>query len=203
MKRIQLKQYGVGRYEDVSPFPLGDLEIELLGIPSYSGEFRFVAHCNGVKCAESTVSATQNRVKIPRDKLNAGRLSCFVSHYGKGTEVKRYLVEDLIVSELETDLFAYPEIADMEQRIEKLSASLAAEKAARIRLEEKSGEDIAYTREIVLGLLKFAFEDYRENVYLHGGTFEEFLQCYGIDLSEIPEEKIKKIKGEKENAEID
>ena len=40
MKTIQLKQYGMGRYGDVSPFPMGDLEIELQGLPSYEGKFR-------------------------------------------------------------------------------------------------------------------------------------------------------------------
>ena len=196
MKTIQLKQYGMGRYGDVSPFPMGDLEIELQGLPSYEGEFRFVAQCNGVKCAECRVTPMQNRVNIPRDKLTAGRFSCFVSHYSKGKEVKRYLVEDLIITDLVSGLHAYPEIAEMERRIEKLSASLTEEKLARIRLEEKSAEDIAYAVEIACGLLKFAYEDYRENVYLHGGTFDEFLKAYGLDLSKLPEEKIKEIKGE-------
>lgn len=66
MKTIQLKQYGMGRYGDVSPFPMGDLEIELQGLPSYEGEFRFVAQCNGVKCAECRVTPMQNRMNIPR-----------------------------------------------------------------------------------------------------------------------------------------
>lgn len=117
MKTIQLKANGMGRYGDVSPFPMGDLEIELVGIPSYSGEFRFVAQCNGAKCTESTVSAAQNRVKIPRDKLTAGRFSCFVSHYSKGTEVKRFPVEDLLITELNASVNADPEIADMSRRI--------------------------------------------------------------------------------------
>ena len=53
MKTIILKQNGMGRYGDVSPFPMGDLEIELQGIPTYSGEFRFLAYCNNVKCSET------------------------------------------------------------------------------------------------------------------------------------------------------
>lgn len=142
MKTIQLKMNGMGRYGDVSPFPMGDLEIELVGIPSYSGEFRFVAQCNGVKCAESTVSAVQNRVNIPRDKLTAGRFSCFVSHYSKGTEVKRFPVEDLLITELNASVSADPEIAQMRREIETLkgltahlekmvqSLTAAAEKAA-------------------------------------------------------------------------
>ena len=196
MKTIQLKVNGMGRYGDVSPFPMGDLEIELVGIPSYSGEFRFVALCNGVKCAESTVSATQNRVKIPRDKLTAGRFSCFVSHYSKGMEVKRFPVEDLLITELNASVSADPEIADMSRRIAALERQAEEERKARVQTDTEAKETIEYALDIALALVKFAFEDYRENVYLHGGSFEEFLQTYGIDLSKISAEKIKKIKGE-------
>lgn len=196
MKTIQLKVNGMGRYGDVSPFPVGDLEIELVGIPSYSGEFRFVAQCNGVKCAESTVSAAQNRVKIPRDKLTAGRFSCFVSHYSKGTEVKRFPVEDLLITELNASVSADPEIADMSRRIAALERQAEEERKARVQTDMEAKETIEYALDIALAIVKFAFEDYRENVYLHGGSFEEFLQTYGIDLSKISAEKIKKIKGE-------
>ena len=147
MKTIQLKMNGMGRYGDVSPFPMGDLEIELIGIPSYSGEFRFVAQCNGIKCAESTVSAAQNRVKIPRDKLTAGRFSCFVSHYSKGTEVKRFPVEDLLITELNASVNADPEIADMSRRIavlerqaQSLQQDLNAEKQAREEMLNASAD---------------------------------------------------------------
>ncbi len=196
MKTIQLKMNGMGRYGDVSPFPMGDLEIELIGIPSYSGEFRFVAQCNGIKCAESTVSAAQNRVKIPRDKLTAGRFSCFVSHYSKGTEVKRFPVEDLLITELNASVSADPEIAEMSRRIAELERQAEEERKARVQTDTEAKEAIEYALDIALALVKFAFEDYRENVYLHGGSFEEFLQTYGIDLSKISAEKIKKIKGE-------
>lgn len=196
MKTIQLKVNGMGRYGDVSPFPMGDLEIELVGIPSYSGEFRFVAQCNGAKCAESTVSATQNRVKIPRDKLTAGRFSCFVSHYSKGTEVKRFPVEDLLITELNASVSADPEITEMSRRIAALERQAEEERKARVQTDTEAKETIEYALDIALALVKFAFEDYRENVYLHGGSFEEFLQTYGIDLSKISAEKIKKIKGE-------
>lgn len=210
MKTIQLKANGMGRYSDVSPFPVGDMEIELIGIPSYSGEFRFVALCNGAKCTESTVSAAQNRVKIPRDKLTAGRFSCFVSHYSKGMEVKRFPVEDLLITELNASVSADPEIAQLSRRISALEQQgqsilkeLIAEKNARQTAEKEAREATEYAQAIALGLVRFAFEDYRENVYLHGGSFEEFLQAYGIDLSKLPEEKIKEIKGENDNAEIE
>lgn len=203
MKRIQLKQNGMGRYIDVSPFPMGDLELELIGIPSYSGEFRFIAQCNGIKCTESTVSTANNLVIIPRDKLTAGHFSCFVSHYSKGTEVKRFPVEDLLVFDLNESMYADPEIAQMTRRIMVLEQQVKQEQTARIIAENQAKEAIEYVRDISLALVKFAFEDYRENVYLHGGSFETFLQTYKIDLSKIPEEKMKEIKGEDNNVEIE
>lgn len=203
MKTIQLKANGMGRYGDVSPFPMGDLEIELVGIPSYSGEFRFVAQCNGAKCTESTVSAAQNRVKIPRDKLTAGRFSCFVSHYSKGTEVKRFPVEDLLITELNASVNADPEIADMSRRIavlerqaQSLQQDLNAEKQAREEMLNASADAFIYYKQLIFGLLKFAYKDYRENVYLNGGSFEDFLQEFGIDLSKSFQKEINEIKGE-------
>lgn len=203
MKTIQLKINGMGRYGDVSPFPVGDMELELVGIPSYSGEFRFVALCNGVKCAESTVSATQNRVKIPRDKLTAGRFSCFVSHYSKGTEVKRFPVEDLLITELNASVSADPEVAQMSRRIaaletkaQRLQQDLNAEKQAREEMLNTTADAFTYYKQIIFGLLKFAYKDYRESVYLNGGSFENFLQEFGIDLSKSFQKEIDEIKGE-------
>lgn len=210
MKTIQLKQHGIGRYGDVSPFPLGDLEIEIVGIPACSGDFRFIGECNNARCAEYTVSAAQNVVKIPRDKLSAGRFSCFVSHYSNGTEVKRYPVEDLLVTELNGAFTADPEIAQLRRDFdalkrqgEELQKAFNLEKIARENAEREIKDALEYAQEIALALVKFAFEDYRENAYLQGGTFEDFLQAYGFDLSQIPEEKIKEIKGDHENVEID
>ena len=210
MKTIQLKVNGMGRYGDVSPFPMGDLELELVGIPSYSGEFRFVALCNGVKCAESTVSATQNRVKIPRDRLTAGRFSCFVSHYSKGMEVKRFPVEDLLITELNANASADPEIAQLSRKIaaletqaQKLQQALNAETQAREEMLNASADAFTYYKQMIFGLLKFAYKDYRENVYLNGGSFEDFLQEFGIDLSKSFQKEIDEIKGENDNAEIE
>ena len=202
MKTIQLK-HGIGRYSDVSPFPLGDLELVIEGIPATSGEFRFISKCNGEKCAECSVSAAYNRVTVYADKLAAGRFSCFVSHYLNGVEVKRYRVEDLLITELNGSMTADPEIALLRRKVaalekqgEALSQDLCAERAAREQAEKAAAEEAAYTLALALGLLRFAYEDFRENVYLHGGTFEEFLKAYDIDLSGVDEERIKEIKGE-------
>lgn len=204
MKTIILKQNGMGRYGDVSPFPMGDLEIELQGIPTYSGEFRFLAYCNNVKCSENTVTAANNRVSIPREKLVAGRFSCVVIHYSKGTEVKRFPVEDLLVTQLETGFQAFPELAQMEQRISALERGLNEERESRIAYVRNSEERMtalvqehaAKERKLTLALMKFAYKDYRENVYLESGSFEDFLEEFGFDQTALSDEEIKFIKGE-------
>lgn len=147
MKTIQLKQYGKGRYVDVSPFPLGELELEIQGIPPHIGDFRFLGYNNGSKCAESTVSAAENRIKISRGKLTAGVFSCFVSRYSKGVEVKRFPVEDLLIIELAGKLYADPETAEIERKLAEAEREIksvkkcAAELALRLESEIKTREE--------------------------------------------------------------
>ena len=190
MKTIQLKQRGIGRYSDVSPFPLGDLEIEIVGIPNISAEFRYVAKCNDIKVAELTVSAAKSRVTISQDKLTA------VQQYNKGVMTKIFLIEELLITEVNGTLAADPEIEQMRRKIAALAESFEEEKKARKTAETEMKEAQKYAHEVAAGLLKFAYEDYRENVYLSGGTFEEFLNAYGIETKGFTEEEIKNMKGE-------
>ena len=117
---IQLKN-GLGRYGDSVPFPIGNLSLVINGIPQTSGDFRFIGFSNGKKCVESSITPTFNKVTVPAEKLEAGRFSCYVSHYMKGVEIKRYLVEDLIVTDLNASLTADPEIARMQREIDSLN----------------------------------------------------------------------------------
>ncbi len=196
MKTIQLKQRGIGRYSDVSPFPLGDLEVEIVGIPNISAEFRYVAKCNDIKVAELTVSAAKSRVTISQDKLTAGRFSCAVQQYNKGVMTKIFLIEELLITEVNGTLAAAPEIEQMRRKIAALAESFEEEKKARKTAETEMKEAQKYAHEVAAGLLKFAYEDYRENVYLTGGTFEEFLNAYGIETKGFTEKEIKNMKGE-------
>ena len=134
MRTIYLKS-GVGRYNDVSPFPLGELSLELSGLPDISAEFRFVATCNGIKCAHEAVSAAQNRVTISADKLSAGRFSCHVEQYVRGELVKVFKVEDLLVTDLAGELRADPEVAQLFRRVESLEDLKSAVKALEIALK--------------------------------------------------------------------
>ena len=194
MHILTIKEKGLGRYSDVSPFPLGDLEIDIQGIPNYNGEFRFFGACNGVQCAFETVTAAQSRVTIPRDKLSAGRFSCRVVHYIGGKEVRIFKAEDLLITDVATDFSAVPEIVALEEKIGELSTSLDKEKTARADAEAKAKDAKEYADNILIGLVRFAYADYRQNVYLDGTpNFDGFLQAFKINFSE--EDKIK-VKGE-------
>lgn len=153
MKTIQLKEFGIGRYSDVSPFPLGDLELDIQGIPNYNGDFRFVAEINGVKCAESTLTAAQRRVIIPCNKLNAGRLSCRVIHYMQGKEVRIFKIEDLLITDLNAGLSAYPEIANMTAKIDTLESALAESQKTNAALLEALKTETEKLNEIEKRLL--------------------------------------------------
>lgn len=211
MKTIQLKQHGLGRYTDVSPFPLGDLEIELQGVPVFNGEYRFIAFCNGSKVSENTVTTSKNVVIISRDKLNAGRFSCYLSHYLKGMEVKRFPIEDLLISDVNSDIYAQPEIAVLEQNIRLLRQEVEREKQIRTQAVEQVktscqeildrynvAQELLFKTQRTLSvcLIKFAYKDYLENVYLESGTFDDFLKEFGFNFIEFSPEEIKFIKGE-------
>ena len=124
MKTITLKQVGYGRYDDVSPFPLGALELLLEGIPSYSGEFRFVAACNGVECRLQRVTASQNRVNISADKLTAGWFTSEIQHYSGGVLAKRFLIEPLRIIETEDAAKADPFFGQTEEKLAALENSI-------------------------------------------------------------------------------
>lgn len=142
MKTIQLKSRGIGQYGDGLPFPIGELELQILGFPAYDGEFRFVAECNGVKVCSQAVTPESNIVHIAQEQLSAGRFSCAVWHYVGGEAVKKYPVEDLIITDLSGGLEADPELAQLTRRVAELEA-LTASQAAEISALRQVDADIA------------------------------------------------------------
>ena len=143
MKVIQIKPKGMGLYQDGLPFPVGELELQILGIPAYDGEFRFVAECNGVKVCSQAVTPESNIVHIAQEQLSAGRFSCAVWHYIGGEAVKKYPVEDLIITDLSGGLEADPELAQLTRRVAELEA-LTASQADEISALRQVDADIAH-----------------------------------------------------------
>ena len=142
MKTIQLKSRGIGQYGDGLPFPVGELELQISGVPAYDGEFRFVAECNGVKVCSQAVTPESNIVHIAQEQLSAGRFSCAVWHYIGGEAVKKYPVEDLIITDLSGGLEADPELAQLTRRVAELEA-LTASQADEISALRQVDADIA------------------------------------------------------------
>ena len=221
MREIKLS-LGLGRYQSVSPFPIGDLDLYISGIPKISGDFRLLAWCNGDKIGEYTVSIAQPHVVIPREKLEAGTFSCRVDHYNGSDLVRHYLVEDLIIKELNTDLTAVPEINELREQVKMLETfrvSAAEElytlgknlEDEQIKHEEQKAqneetvralkEENTKTREALVKMVQWAYNVQNEVPYLDGNTADEFIQTLGIELSETEKTAIAigDVKNEQQN----
>ena len=120
MKTVLLNGTGVGRYGDSSPFPIADLDIQIIGIPNSNGEFRFISEMNGERCVVKAVTPSDNSVSIPLDKLEAGRFTAVVNHYYGGKIVRQYRIEDLLISDEYNALIADPQIAELERKVARL-----------------------------------------------------------------------------------
>lgn len=199
MKIIILKPNGIGRYDDVSPFMIVGNGLDLtVKLPALSGEFYFIAENNGNKI----------KLQIPYDGsitlngLSAGELSAQVRHFAKGELIKTYRIEPLLLKEIDGDLAAEPEIIALNREVEEMKQVIAEQHEKAEGLEERLKtvsqeyeERFGKLQLNTLALIKFAFTDYRENVYLGGGNFERFLEEFGLNLTE--EEK-KNLKGEQQ-----
>lgn len=193
MKEIKLNA-GLGRYDNVSPFVLGDLELYISNLPMVSGDFRFLAWCNGTQIGKYTLKRDDPRITIPHDKLEAGKFSCRVDHYNGETLVKRYMIEDLVITDLNTELVGVPEIEDIRSRltaleeaataqakqIETLENALNSEKKTREELENV----VADYRTDLVALIKWAYGVQNDVPYLDGDDLDKFLKRYGISLSD-------------------
>ena len=186
MRTIILKPSGVGRYDDVSPFIITDNRLELkVELPYFNGEFYLVAENNG----KTFKMLLPRHGVISLNELTAGELNAEVKHYLKGELIKVYKIEPLLLKEVDGTLSAMPEIAALKAELSECDKSFR---------EYKQAADLRELRvkNNVTALIKFAFKDYTENVYLGGGSIENFIKEFGFDLSE---EEIKEIIGDEIN----
>lgn len=199
MKTIKLKTNGTGRYDDVSPFIVTDNSLQVAAVlPPFNGEFYLVAENNGT--VQKKLLTRDGAVTI--ENLSAGELNAEVKHYLKGELVKVYKVEPLILKEVDGTLSAMPEIEALHHDISSLERAFG--EYGQIAAEREREREEAFEARLkdietnLLALVRFAYKDYRDNVYLGGGTFGQFLDGFGFKLTD---EQIKTIKGEKENDE--
>ncbi len=193
MKTIILKPNGIGRYDDVSPFILADGKFGLnIVLPNVNGEFYLIVENNGT--TQSHELLRDGAVTI--ENLSAGVLNAEIKHYLKGELIKTYKVEPLILKEVDATLSATPEIADLERVSAELRNTVAEQKRVFDEQIAALSEALENERRKVAALVKFAYADYENNVYLGGGSLEQFLKEFGFRLSE---EEINAIKGVEKN----
>lgn len=194
MKTITLKPNGLGRYEEVSPFIIADKDLELsVELPEVSGIFVLIAENNG-----QTHKKTLEKGKtIKLKNLTAGYLNATVKHYLKGTLIRQYAVEPLVLVEVDTQIKAIPEIEELKQELVALKQEYDEFKTAIAEKYSKLTEDLAKWQQSVNAkleaLIKFAYTDYSNNVYLGGNGLQGFLDEFKFDLTES---EIKALKGD-------
>lgn len=173
MRTIKLFSYGIGRYDDVSPFIIADNIIELkIELPNINGEFYLIAQNNG-KTVKKPLSKYEP-IKI--EELTAGELKAEVKHYLKGILIKTYKIEPLLLKEVDGSISAIPEIKELKNQIKTLSESYESLKKEQSVFVEK-------IRLNIYALIRFAFTDYKNNVYLSGKGFNDFLKEFGFNLT--------------------
>lgn len=181
MRTITLKQSGVGRYDDVSPFIIADNSLELkISLPNFTGEFYFISENNGNK-VKRLIPVDGN---LTVDGLSAGELLASVKHYLKGELIKEYKIEPLILKEVDGKLSAEPEI-------------IAVRREMQVMMKDKESltDDLAEQRKeldelknVAVALLRFAYADYCNNVYLGGESLEGFCEEFGFNLTDEEKE---------------
>ena len=195
MKIIKLKPNGVGRYDSVSPFIVTDNRLELqVELPNFNGEFYLVYKIN---------DKTDKRL-LPRsgqiilENLSAGELNAEVKHYIKGELVKVYKVEPLLLKEVDGTISALPEIEELHRHICAVERYFTEYKQSAEESKKALSEQLEHAEKNFLALARFALKDYQNNVYLNGGSLQDFISEFGFELTE---KEIKLLKGEKEDEE--
>lgn len=115
---VRLKKFALGRYEDLSSFPLGDLTIQLEGLPNYANaEVRFIGKINENEIIRISVTDKNNILTINQELLDCGEFKAAVIIYVKGIKIEEYQIEPLTVTAVEGRYFADPVIAELQKNL--------------------------------------------------------------------------------------
>lgn len=190
MKTITIKNGRIGRYDDVSPFLVESGALELkFELPGESGEFFFVTELNGKR--EKKYIPHGGTVTL--SDLSAGELCAEIKHYLRGTLVKTYKVEPLLLNEIDGSLAGTPEIERLRAENESLRNALNALAKALETVKEAAKAENKQRDEAFLG---FAYAVYENSPLLNGRglTFAEFAEALGYSADAFSETKIDEIK---------
>lgn len=200
MKMITLKSNGVGRYDDVTPYVITDRKLNIkIALPQVNGDFYFVVENNGI--TQKRLLSSNGGISL--DNLTAGELNAEVKHYVKGSLVKVYKIEPLILKEVDGAIFAEPEFFALGRRICAVESNLQDVKREITTVEqtnegrtEKLNKKLIRANKNINALIRFAFKAYNASPFLGGGTADKFAEEFGFELAE---EEINFIEGENKN----
>ena len=200
---INLKNYGVGRYDDVSPFMITeDLELSFVGMNAVNGEYIAVVDCNG----ETLQEKTEGSLKIPKDFLSEGQLNVTILYYLRGNKLSEWKVEPLLLQNALLGLSAEPDIEIIKKKL--YSAEEKFENFSK-RIDESlksSDKNIKSNTEILKRLtetlkankkatLKYLYRHYTQDLRDSDLDLplEKFSHTLGFDISDLSKEELKEI----------
>lgn len=129
---ITLKPYGVGRYADVSPFIIDeDLHITFEGMDAANGIYHAALTCGVL---HSSAKIVNHMLTIPKESLSAGELNITVMLYLRGEKLKEWVIEPLLLKNVDPTLTAEPEVAEIRHRLAELQETYGNE-LAELRAE--------------------------------------------------------------------
>ena len=163
MKTIKLLSYGIGRYDDVSPFIIADNSLELkVELPNVNGEFFLIAKNN-----DKTIKISLSKYEpVTIEGLTAGEFKAEVKHYLKGVLIKAYAIEPLILKEVDGSISAMPEIVELKTQLADLSISFASYKEESNKTIEELRNDLSKAQNTITRLLNFALACKTASPYL-------------------------------------
>ena len=183
MKNLIFKN-GYGVYEDNTPYIIVDGAVEItLSLPQLSGEFFFESrYINDKSNVTTKTRRVTNQDSIIRlSDVGEGKIEGVLRHYLRGEHIANYPCETLILKVCDKSVIAIPEIAEIRAENQKMEEKLDILYNAFFELKDiLSGweKDIA-------ALTKFAYDDYKSNVYLDGkDDIAEFKNKYGFNTEE-------------------
>lgn len=198
MKTITINQNGLGRYDDVSPFLVekGSLDLSF-SLPRQSGDFYFAAELNG-KSLGARLIPLDGKVSIK--ELESGDLTAKVHHYLRGTLIRTYKVEPLLLKRVEETLEGTPEIIALRAKDSYFEAKIAWLEERLHTAHERAEKAEEKLKTLGRAFLAFAFAEYEGDVQLNtkGLSFREFMKELGYGLGEFSEEEIAEIEAAKE-----
>lgn len=198
MKTITIKENGLGRYDDVSPFLVEKGELELsVRLPRQSGDFYFSTELNGKALGTQLIPEDG---LLALDDLEAGELTAEVKHYLRGTLIETFKVEPLLIKRVDGALEGTPEIIALRARDSYLEAKIKGLEERLHTTNERAEKAEEKLKSLGKAFLSFAFAEYSGDVQLNAKslTFIEFMRAIGYGIGEFSEDELEEIKNKKE-----